>query len=438
MKNSIKKLYDLITSRFYFGDETLEIGDKKYDPIVLFGIITCILNGRELIFGEYGSGKTTSSERISSLIMGLPLEFIQAVTIHGHPKQTEEKIKATLDLGALEKDGREVVRWKLSVFSPVLIIDEINRLPVGKQNLILNEVDRNIWNYRGETIIFEVDKAFFATVNYQDLGTTNLIPPLLDRFDIAVETGRIHPIRKRIVRRGIRDEVLRDSKISREIVEYISQNNETRKANEIVKFLKEISDEFKEKIENRLKEDGFNVEIPRSYEIEEIRKEINEVEISEDVELFLDYLGQEVYCQKGLKKDFSKCDGCHYSVYACSDIYSISNRAEISLFKYLKAVAWIEEEEANLEHLISILPYVIWHRCGISDKKIAEIRDEDKDCCDEFYAVKDVITDVYRRWNEHRDYQIEAYEYLISRRYDKLKEFVKNVDHPFFKSLYRY
>ena len=285
MKNSIKKLYDLITSRFYFGDETLEIGDKKYDPIVLFGIITCILNGRELIFGEYGSGKTTSSERISSLIMGLPLEFIQAVTIHGHPEQTEEKIKATLDLGALEKDGREVVRWKLSVFSPVLIIDEINRLPVGKQNLILNEVDRNIWNYRGETIIFEVDKAFFATVNYQDLGTTNLIPPLLDRFDIAVETGRIHPIRKRIVRRGIRDEVLRDSKISREIVEYISQNNETRKANEIVKFLKEISDEFKEKIENRLKEDGFNVEIPRSYEIEEIRKEINEVEISEDVEL---------------------------------------------------------------------------------------------------------------------------------------------------------
>jgi len=168
MKNSIKKLYDLITSRFYFGDETLEIGDKKYDPIVLFGIITCILNGRELIFGEYGSGKTTSSERISSLIMGLPLEFIQAVTIHGHPEQTEEKIKATLDLGALEKDGREVVRWKLSVFSPVLIIDEINRLPVGKQNLILNEVDRNIWSYRGETIIFEVDKAFFATVNYQD------------------------------------------------------------------------------------------------------------------------------------------------------------------------------------------------------------------------------------------------------------------------------
>ncbi len=437
MRDSIGKLYDLISSRFYFGNETLEIGNNRYDPIALFGIITCLLDGKELVFGEYGSGKTTSSERIASLMKGLPLEFVQAVTIHGHPEQTEEKMKATLDLGALEKEGKEVIKWKLSVFSPVLIIDEINRLPIGKQNLILNEVDRNIWNYRGETLLFSDGKAFFATVNYRDLGTTSLVPPLLDRFDLAVETGRIHPIKRRAVRRGIKDDILKDRKTTIELIEFISENNETEKADEVVKFLREKSDEFKEVLEDRLRQEGYKVEIPRNYEIEKIRKEIEDVDVSEDVELFLDYFGQEVYCQKGLKKDFSKCDGCHYSVYACSDIYAISNRAEISLFKYLKAIAWIEEEEVSLDHLISILPYVLWHRCEISDKKIGEIRDDEKDCCDEFYAIRDIITNVYRRWSEHREYQIEAYSYILNGDYEGLRGFVKSLDHPFFKSLCR-
>ncbi len=437
MREEIRGIYDVIRTRFYLGDEILEIGRNRYDPVSLFGIITCLIDGKELIFGEYGSGKTSSSERISSLIKGLPLEFVQATTIHGHPEQTEEKMKATLDLGALERDGREVVRWKVSVFSPVLIIDEINRLPAGKQNMILNEVDRNIWSYRGETIVFGRGKAFFATVNYQDLGTTRMIPPLLDRFDVAIETGRVHPVRRRVIRRGIRDEVLRDRRMAMEMIEYISENNETSKAEEIVKYISEKSEEFKEILEERLRREGFRVEIPREDDVRRIRDEIEKTEVSEDVELFLDYLGQEVYCQLGLRKDFSKCDGCHYANFACSDIYSISNRAEISLFKYSKALAWIEESEVNLEHVISVLPYVLWHRAEVNYKKISEIKDFEKDCCDEFYAVRDVLLGVKRRWEEQRGYQIEAYRSLLKGDYKRLREIAKSVNHPFFKSLLR-
>jgi len=437
MREEIKGIYDLIRGRFYLGDEVLEVGRCRYDPVALFGIITCMIDGKELIFGEYGSGKTSSSERISSLMKGLPLEFVQAATIHGHPEQTEEKMKATLDLGVLEKEGREVVRWKVSVYSPVLIIDEINRLPAGKQNMILNEVDRNIWSYRGETIIFEEGKAFFATVNYQDLGTTKIIPPLLDRFDVAIETGRVHPVRKRVIRRGIKDDVLRDRRMAMEMIEYISENNETSKADEVVKYIKEKSEEFKDVLEERLRREGFSVEIPRDDDIKRIRREIEETEVSEDVELFLDYLGQEVYCQLGLRKDFSKCDGCHYANFACSDIYSISNRAEISLFRYSKALAWIEEEEVNLDHVISVLPYVLWHRADVNYRKIAEIKDFEKDCCDELYAVRDVITSVKRRWDEQRVYQVEAYRCLLDGDMKRLKEIAKSVNHPFFKSLLR-
>ncbi len=437
MREIVKGLYDVIRDKLYMGDEVFEVGDRRYEPIALFGIITCILNGRELIFGDYGSGKTTSSERISSLIKGLPLEFVQSITIHGHPEQTEEKIKATLDLGILEKEGREVVKWKACVFSPVLIVDEINRLPMGKQNMILNEIDRNIWSYRGDTIVFKDDKTFFATVNYQDLGTTKIIQPLLDRFDIAVETGRIHPIRKRLIRRGVKDEILRDRRITRELIEYISENNETEKADDVIRFIREKSEEFKDILEDRLSKEGFRVEIPKDDEIRRISKEIEKNDVSEDAELFLDFIGQEVYCQLGLKKDFSKCDGCHYVNYICSDLYSISNRAEISLFKYSKALAWIEEEEVSLEHVLSIMPYVLWHRSEINYKKISEIRDVEKDCCDELYAVKELISEVRRRWDEHREYQIEAYRCIINGEYDRLKELAGNFNHPFFKSLIR-
>jgi len=435
MRDEIRGIYELVRNRFYLGDESFEIGERRYEPVTLFGIITCILNGRELIFGEYGSGKTTSSERISSILKGLPLEFIQASTIHGHPEQTEEKMKATLDLGILEREGREVVRWKVSVFSPVLIIDEINRLPMGKQNMILNEIDRNIWSYRGETIVFNEQKTFFATVNYQDLGTTRMIPPLLDRFDIAIETGRVHPIMKRVIRRGIGDDILRDRKMTVEIIEYLREMNTSDKVDEVLKFIEEKSEEFKDKLEDRLKEEGFSVEIPRHDDVEKMVEEIEGVEVSEDAELFLDYLGQEVYCQLGLKKDFSKCDGCHYANFVCSDLYAISNRAEISLFKYAKALAWIEEEDLSLEHIVAVLPYVLWHRSEINYRKISEVRDFEKDCCDELYAVKDMIAGVKRRWEEHRDYQIEAYRCIIREDYRKLKEIAKSINHPFFKSL---
>ncbi|RLI74517.1 hypothetical protein DRO97_05795 [Archaeoglobales archaeon] len=431
----MREIYDFIQSTLYFGDETLEIGSSCYNPLTLFGILISILNGKELVFGEYGSGKTTSSERISSLMKGLPLEFVQAATIHSHPEQTEEKIKATLDLGVLEREGRELIRWKILPFSPVIIIDEINRLPVGKQSLILNEVDRNVWSYRGETLILDDNKSFFATINYQDIGTTKLIPPLLDRFDLAVETARLHPIRKRLVRRGVKDYVLRDSKLTEEMVAYIAENSISENAKQIIKYIDEISEEFKETLEERINELGFKIEIPRNYEIKVIKKEIEKIEFSDEAELFLDYLTQEVYCQLSLKKEFSRCDGCHYANYICSDIYLISNRAEKSLFLFSKALAWfLGDEEANLEHLICLLPFVLWHRCAISDAKLDEVREIEKDSSDEFYAVKDCIRNVKRRWEEHKDFQIEAYMALKNGDYGKIEDLAEKIKHPFFKS----
>lgn len=60
LNEKIHKLYELIRDRFYLGDELFEIGNKKYLPVALFGILTLILDGKELVFGEYGSGNILS------------------------------------------------------------------------------------------------------------------------------------------------------------------------------------------------------------------------------------------------------------------------------------------------------------------------------------------------------------------------------------------
>lgn len=437
MRQKVKDLYDVITSRFYLGDETLQVGEKSYEPVSLLGLFTLILNGRELVFGEYGSGKTTSSERISSLLMGLPLQFVQATTIHGHPEQTEEKIKATLDLAALEREGDEVVKWKVTPFSPTIVIDEINRLPVGKQNMLLNEVDRNIWNYRGDTLFFKHDKSFFATINYQDTGATSLIPPMLDRFDVAVETGRLHPIRKRLIRRGVKDEVLEDREFSQKMVNYIVENAVSQNLYELTKYVNECRNEFRQKLEERFIEEGFNLHIPKLDELEKVREDIANTEVSDDVDLFLDYIGQEIHCQLGLNKDSSKCSGCHYANYICSNLYSISGRAEKSLLKYAKALAWLNNEEVDLEHLLAIIPYVLWHRSAVNDELLSRIRDVEKESSDKVYAVEEIVNSAKDRWYEHRDYQIEAYRSIQKGEYSRAKEVAEKINHPFFKSLVR-
>ncbi len=378
---------------------------------------------------------------MASLIKGLPLEFVQATTIHGHPEQTEEKIKAVLDLGVLQKEGRESIRWKITPYSPVVIIDEINRLPAGKQNMILNEVDRNICCYRGETLIIKSPKAFLATINYHDTGTTKLIPPLCDRFDIAVETGSLHPLRKRAIRRGLDDSLLRDSSLTEEVVNFILSHNHTDEANTVTNYIENISEKFKEELEKRLQDNGIDINIPKKQEISEIKREIAEIEISEDAELFLDYIGQEVYCQYSTVKEFSRCHGCHgchYYNYICSDLYSISSGTEQSLLRYAKALAWITDaNEVTLEHLLTLIPYTLWHRVSISDRKVSEVRQIEKKSSDSFYCIVELMSDARKRWDEHRDFLVEIYFAFKEGGLTKVKEIAEKHHHPIFKAFLR-
>jgi hypothetical protein len=192
-KNGYQKqamgIYRFISEHLYFNRPDMVIKGERFNSAILLSLITGLKKGKELIIGEPGLGKTTSAEYVCSLIYQFPLGVIWGSEVSGHPEQTEEKIIGRPDLGKLNR-GEEDVVWTNFSQIPVKIVDEINRLPETKQSMILDGVDRGNWEYLNEMIINE-EYCLFATANYQDGGTNTIIAPLVDRFDVMVESR--HP-----------------------------------------------------------------------------------------------------------------------------------------------------------------------------------------------------------------------------------------------------
>ena len=108
------------------------------------------------------------------------------------------------------------------------------------------------------------------------------------------------------------------------------------------------------------------------------------------------------------------------------------------MFRYAQALAWmVGETEVTLEHILAMMPYVLWHRSVISDKKHSEVRDLEKNSSDDWYAVADLLRGAKKGWEEHRDYQVEAYLALKEGNTETLVKMAEEIGHPFFKSLVR-
>ena len=189
LREKVWDIYRYIQENLYLNRPDMEMRGEPFNGALLMSLITGLSQGKELIIGEPGLGKTTSAEYICALLYRIPLGTIWGSEVPGHPEQTEEKIIGRPDLGKLNQ-GEEVVVWSHFALLPVKIVDEINRLPETKQSMILDGVDRGNWEYLNDAIINR-EYCLFATANYQDRGTNTIIAPLIDRFDVMVESK--HP-----------------------------------------------------------------------------------------------------------------------------------------------------------------------------------------------------------------------------------------------------
>lgn len=355
-----------VARNVHLENEFIDVHGNQFNPTAYFGTLSAALNGNELIQGDPGRGKTTSSEAISSLAYGAPLEVIQDAEVRGNAEATEEKIKGTLDLGELNQ-GNEVVQWNDTVMYAPKIIDEINRLTPGTQGTILDAVDRNNWILKNETIR-SPDGPFYATANRQDAGNTEMPLAIRDRFDVALEVNHPGHENQEIIDEGgpdIFNEILNDPAVADDIREIVEDKEYRRNPQDAARQVTEIAQDFRTQIEDELtalKGDGYKVLLPTPEDHQQALQEIDNVDLGDQASMYLKFLDKDLnLCGFA---DGKRCnEQCEYTDIPAHRIAQLGGRATTSIRDYAKAAAWLEgSDAATVDHVDSIIPYALNHR----------------------------------------------------------------------------
>lgn len=429
-QKKVMNIYNFIKKNLYLCQSDMDVGGVKLNSNLLFGILTMLVNGKELVFGEYGLGKTTSSESLTSLFYGIPREVVLNSVLRGHPEQTEEKMIGRPDLGALNQGKEEVIWSYFSIVKPK-IIDEFNRLPASKQNILLEGIDRGNWKYLN-SMMMTGDLPLFATCNYRDSGNQALIPPVLDRFDVALEVK--HPginNSRMILLNKVDEKVLNDQVLSKEMLEMIE--DKSMSIEEKGKRVDEIRGKYRTKISDRL-----GLRLLCSRELTTIRSEIESLKISREALMFFDLaIAELTSCQEfGQKRLNEECnEGCHYRHYLCGKIIGcISIRFIKSLIKYAKALAWLlGEREVDNKYLQSIMPYALWHRINYQNDYLESYSNEKRREILEIFMSKEAVKELDARFKELSTSQTSFIDYIKKGGLAKAVKLAEKRDHPVFK-----
>jgi len=331
-------------------------------------------------------------------------------------------------MGELNK-GIEKIVWSDFVLSKTKIVDEINRIPSHKQNILLTGMQTNTWKYLNNVIMTE-PCPWFATKNYKDSGNNGIIPPLLDRFDISVESKNPGLNNTRLIRYS----------------EKINLNYEDiAAAYSVLIFNKDILYEdyldgtnlLRNEYVARIKND-LNLDLLSDEERNNIRNQILSKDFDEDSNYFLDVLYSELgSCQLfGQKRTNESCpDDCHYSNYACFNIKnSLSVRTINTIDNYSKALAWaMNDKEVNVNHISSILPYALNHKLIFNENELQSREHKSRKESVQLQTTIDILEEIKKRAGKIKHDQIDIVSLILNKKIIEAEKKSKTMDHPVFK-----
>jgi MoxR-like ATPase len=394
----VRDIYTFISEHLYFGRPDLDVRGELSNSTLLLSLLTALSGGKALLIGEPGLGKTTAAEYVCALVYGFPLGVIWSSVVAGHPEQTEEKIIGRPNLGKLNQ-GEEVVVWSYFARLPIKIVDEINRLPETKQSLILDGVERGKWEYLNQRLIND-EFCLFATANYQDQGTNTLIPPLLDRFDVLMESK--HPganMAYMIGQSSERDAVLRHAASEEAFLDALRNGSDGRNG---CSSLESAHRRFAKVLRQHC-----GVAAMSRAERQAVRQEIAAIEIALVASAFLRTVLAELSfcCKYGQKRSSEVCDeGCHYTGYLCYEVRNCaSNRLPGSVHRYAQALAWwLGDTRVEVEHIRAVLPYALAHRAQWRESYLAARERERRGEPLLLHTARQATTTMFRRFYEQR------------------------------------
>lgn len=405
LQPKVKGLYSRIGEEFYLCRDDFDSNGERFNSALLFGTLTELNRGKMLLFGEYGGGKTTSAEYLNSVFNGLPLDLVKRVAIRGNPQLTEEKMIGRPHYGKMHQ-GQEDVVWQHFVLIGPKIFDEFNRLPESNQAVVLNGVDRGEWNYLND-FISTGKQPFFATCNYADRGNNGLIPPILDRFDVAVESkfpGVANVLQIAQDYHNEKDAILSDPALTRRALEIL---NSGKSQEEIKKELEGIVSEH----EAGLRKKGFSV--LSLSDKERIEQEVKAIPFDRDAEQYLAFLVAEMNTSPkyGQKRSIDPATTEHGLYLQAAFVGSGSRREEKSIVRYAKSLAWLQEQgEVNLDHVTQVSPYALWHRIKWTPETETVFRENERTDPLDLHITRKLLGDgtnempgVKRRYIESRE-----------------------------------
>jgi MoxR-like ATPase len=362
MIDSLKTTIQTVGER-YFVD--------RDDKLMLLAI-SYLMGRNVLVIGEPGFGKTSAAKTILSVLSGLPYDLYEACQIEGHPEQTRETLVGRPDFHKLMTEG-EVTLWNLAVFLPGLLVDEVNRLPEGKQDVLLTCVDTGRFNSPLGHSVFTGKRPFIATANHADDGSLMLTPAMLDRFDITIEFGYPGPFyREAIGEATRRRSEIRSVDLTNRLVARLQDRDITDDAR--LQAVTEVQAVFGE----TLAEHGLTA-ITESA-LQDWQEQLNGVGISSEALLLLDCLESEMNFSPlyGLKRRSDPIDtSTHSKALAHTRVYNaFSPRAGLAVQQYARALALLDgRAEADKADLLRVVPHVLGHRLQPTEDFRAEFAD---------------------------------------------------------------
>ena len=270
-----------------------------------------------LIRAPRGVGKST--------LMLLTLRGIcgdDLVVVSGASEVKRGEVVGRLHIPSLEREGVEKVLWAAFVKSKGKAIDEVNRLnPYTTANIHHMMQFGEVWAYGKKAKVED----YVLVANENPMDATSFIhpPPFYDRFDVCI-------------------------------------------------FLKSLTLSEKFRLQEILEKYEWNIveSMPQVFsfeELEEIRKEVAEVEIDPTLTGYINLLVRDFQaCIRNREESEVKppalCEGCHFIRDICGRIKEpLSERAAIALMNLVKAYIWLSGK-CEFEDMLRMALWVLPHR----------------------------------------------------------------------------